>query len=82
MSAIHPSTNREWQRFTPAERLARYAVYFFVVAAVVVSAQSIEIIPEFLVDAPEQFADMFNRMWPVAWVHGGCVNFGRQRDAS
>ena len=67
MSAIHPSTTREWRRFTPAERLARYAVYFAIVAAVVVAAQSIEIIPEFLADAPEQFADMFQRMWPVAW---------------
>ena len=67
MSAIHPSTNREWQRFTPAERLARYVVYLTVVIAVVVSAHAIEIIPEFLLDAPEQFADMFQRMWPVAW---------------
>ena len=67
MRAVHPSTTREWQRFTPAERLARYAVYFCMVAAVVISAHSIEIIPEFLVDMPEQFADMFRRMWPVAW---------------
>lgn len=69
MSAVHPATDREWRRFTPAERLARYAVYFFIVAAVVISAQSIEIIPEFLYDMPEQFADMFRRMWPVAWGH-------------
>ena len=67
MSAIHPSTTHSWQRFTPAERIARYVVYLVIVAAVVVSAQSIEIIPEFLVDAPEQFADMFQRMWPIAW---------------
>ena len=58
MSAIHASTTREWKRFTPAERLGRYAVYFCIVAAVVISAQAIEIIPEFLVDMPEQFADM------------------------
>jgi len=67
MSAIHQATEREWHRFTPAERMARYVIYFAIVAAVVVSAQSIEIIPEFLTDAPEQFADMFQRMWPVAW---------------
>ena len=67
MSAIHPSTTRAWQRFTPAERMARYAIYLAIVIAVAVSAQSIEIIPEFLADAPEQFADMFQRMWPVAW---------------
>ena len=79
MSAVHPATDREWHRFTRAERLARYAVYLAIVIAVVVSAQSIEIIPEFLVDAPEQFADMFQRMWPVAWgyypegVHGALI---------
>ena len=61
------STPTKWERFTPAERFARYAVYLVIVAAVVVSAQSIEIIPEFLYDAPEQMADMFSRMWPVAW---------------
>ena len=67
MTAVHPATHREWHRFTPAERLARYGVYLAIVIAVVVSAHSIEIIPEFLIDAPEQFADMFQRMWPVAW---------------
>src|SRR6185295_9166876 len=66
MSAIHPATTREWHRFTPPERIARYAIYFAIVAAVAVSAESIEVIPEFLADAPEQFADMFQRMWPVA----------------
>jgi phosphonate transport system permease protein len=39
------------------------------VAAIVVSAQSVEIIPEFLADAPEQVADLFARMWPVDWEH-------------
>lgn len=58
---------REWRRFTPAERIARYAVYVAIVVAVVVSVRSIEIIPEFLADAPEQFVDTFQRMWPVAW---------------
>jgi phosphonate transport system permease protein len=67
MSAVHPSTLRVWERFTRGERLARYAVYIIVVAAVVLSARAIEIIPEFLYDAPEQFVDMFQRMWPVAW---------------
>ena len=64
---VHASTLREWQRFTPRERLARYAVYFAIVVVIVLSAQAIEIIPEFLYDAPEQMADMFGRMWPIAW---------------
>lgn len=57
--------DREWRRFTPLERLARYAFYLFAVAAVVVSLQTVRIIPEFLYDAPEQIADLFGRMWPM-----------------
>ncbi|GLQ06489.1 phosphonate ABC transporter, permease protein PhnE [Sneathiella chinensis] len=57
---------RTWSRFTPMERTARFLFYFVTVAAIVVSAQTIEIIPEFLMDAPEQIGDMFNRMWPPA----------------
>ncbi len=60
---------REWRRFTPAERIGRFVVYFCVVAAVVASLQTIEVIPEFLYDAPEQIGDMLRRMWPVAWQH-------------
>ena len=59
--------DREWRRFTPAERLGRFAVYICVVAAIVASLQTVEVIPEFLYDAPEQIADMLRRMWPIAW---------------
>ena len=64
MSAV---VDREWQRFTPAERIGRFAVYFGIVAAIVASLQTVEVIPEFLYDAPEQIGDMLRRMWPVAW---------------
>ncbi len=60
---------REWRRFTPAERIGRFVVYFCVVAAIVASLRTVEVIPEFLYDAPEQIADMLRRMWPVAWQH-------------
>ncbi len=56
-----------WQRFTPAQRIGRFAVYLFIVAAVIWSLRTIEIIPEFLYDAPEQVADLFARMWPIDW---------------
>ena len=56
--------HREWQRFTPLKRLSRFAFYLFAVAALVVSLQTIDVIPEFLYDAPEQMADLFRRMWP------------------
>ena len=57
-SAVGSAVAREWQRFTPMQRLARFAVYLAVVAAVVVSARTVEIIPEFLYDAPAQMADL------------------------
>lgn len=59
----------QWQRFTPAQRLARFAVYLGVVAAVMASVRTIELIPEFLLDAPEQIRDLLTRMWPIDWAH-------------
>lgn len=59
--------DREWQRFTPAQRLARYAFYVAVVVALVMSLRSIDIIPEFLYDAPTQVGDLLGRMWPLDW---------------
>ena len=59
------SIDREWQRFTPNERIARFAIYLSLVSAIVWSWQTVEVIPEFLYDAPAQFADMFQRMLPM-----------------
>jgi len=59
--------DREWQRYTPRQRLARFALYFGLVFAIVASLRTVQIIPEFLYDAHEQMADLFKRMWPVAW---------------
>jgi phosphonate transport system permease protein len=60
---------RVWRRFTPAQRLARFAVYLVIVAAIVLSVRTVEVIPEFLTDAPEQVVDLLTRMWPVDWAH-------------
>ncbi|MFN8937090.1 MAG: phosphonate ABC transporter, permease protein PhnE [Pseudomonadota bacterium] len=59
---------REWRRFTPAERLARFATNFLCVAAIVASLRTVDVIPEFLADAPAQVQDLFVRMWPVDWA--------------
>ncbi len=69
--AIAPGTGirREWQRFTPRQRLMRYAFYLLAVAALVQSVRSIDIIPEFLEDAPAQVVDLFVRMWPIDWSY-------------
>jgi len=63
------AVRREWRRFTPGQRLARFAVYLGIAAAVVLSLQTIEIIPEFLYDAPEQMRDLFERMWPIDFAY-------------
>src|SRR5499425_1837018 len=66
-SATAPQPRR-WQRFSVAERVARSAFYVVVLIAIVWSLKSIEIIPEFLYDAPQQTVDLFARMWPIDWA--------------
>lgn len=61
--------HREWRRFTPRQRVARWAVWLAVVAAVVWAVRGVDIIPEFLADAPEQMADLLVRMWPPDLGH-------------
>jgi phosphonate transport system permease protein len=60
---------RTWTRFTRAERLGRFLTTVLVVAAVVWAFRTVEVIPEFLADAPEQIGDLLKRMWPVDWSH-------------
>src|SRR5712692_6188534 len=57
----------------------RSAFYVVVLIAIAWALRSIEIIPEFLYDAPQQTADLFARMWPIDWawypkvVHGALI---------
>jgi phosphonate transport system permease protein len=67
-AAVAPK-GRVWRRFTRAQRLARFAVYLALVASIVAALRSVEVIPEFLADAPEQVADLLTRMWPVDVAH-------------
>jgi phosphonate transport system permease protein len=64
-----PGGEHAWRRFSAAQRTGRFVVYLSLVAAIVASLRTIEIIPEFLADAPEQVADLLGRMWPIAWEH-------------
>jgi phosphonate ABC transporter permease subunit PhnE len=69
-SPTNPSSTaafRRWQRFTFTERVMRSTFYVAAVIAIVWSLESIEIIPEFLYDAPQQSIDLFARMWPIDW---------------
>jgi phosphonate transport system permease protein len=56
-----------WQPHTLSQKLARLFTWLVVVAAIVASIRSVEVIPEFLLDAPEQMKDMLQRMWPIEW---------------
>ncbi len=64
-----PAAPRVWQRHTLGQKLARFAIWLAIVVAIVQSLRTIEVIPEFLLDAPEQMQDMLDRMWPIAWSH-------------
>jgi phosphonate ABC transporter permease subunit PhnE len=59
---------RRWQRFTPAERAMRSLFYVAVLIATAWSVRTIEVIPDFLHDAPQQTVDLFARMWPIDWA--------------
>ena len=61
------AARREWERFSPRQRVMRFAFYLLTVAAFVASVRTVNVIPEFLQDAPEQVVDLFVRMWPVDW---------------
>jgi phosphonate transport system permease protein len=56
-----------WERYTPAQRLIRFGLLISLLLAVLYSAKSVEIIPEFLLDAPEQVRDLLVRMWPISY---------------
>ncbi len=60
-----------YQRHTALESWTRFCVYFGCVLAVVLSLRSIEVMPEFLADAPAQMKDLLVRMWPVDWASFG-----------
>ncbi len=66
---MSPSPLRKWERFTFSERLARFAVFLGFAAALSISLRSVQIIPEFLYDAPTQVADLFSRMWPMDFAY-------------
>lgn len=66
---VLPVAPRNWQRYTLSEKLIRFAVWLAIVIGIVQSLRTVEVIPEFLYDAPEQMGDLVGRMWPVDWAH-------------
>lgn len=60
--------HHHWQHLRPEQRWGRWLIYAIAVLATVQSMRSVDIIPEFLFDAPEQMKDLLTRMWPVEWA--------------
>lgn len=50
-------------------KLGKFVLFLAAVSAFSVSITTIEVIPEFLYDAPEQIHDLFSRMWPLEWSY-------------
>ncbi len=67
MSEVDSNIDRHWQRFTLKQKLSRYAVYLSFMIALILSLRTVQVIPEFFYDAPEQIADLFSRMWPISF---------------
>jgi phosphonate transport system permease protein len=65
----NPAGVPDWQRHSRSQRLLRLVVWLGIVAAAVQSLRHIEIIPEFLLDAPAQMGDLLGRMWPPDVAH-------------
>ena len=57
-AATPAAAPQTWQRRSMSQRLLRYALGLFIMAAIVQAAHTVEVIPEFLYDAPEQMGDM------------------------
>jgi len=53
----------------PAERIGRFVSIFGVVAAIVASLRTVEVIPEFSTMPRSRSATCCDAMWPVAWRH-------------
>lgn len=59
--------HRQWERLTPRQRWSRHALLLGSALALVVCMRNVDVIEEFLWDAPTQIADLFRRMVPVDW---------------
>ncbi len=61
--------NYKWERFSAKERLARFIVFLGFAVVLSVSIRTVEVIPEFLWDAPTQVMDLLTRMWPPDYAY-------------
>ena len=70
MNTPNPAlAERLWQRHTLGQKLARTAFWLGIGIAVLLSLRNINVIWEFLWDAPEQMLDMVQRMFPPDYAY-------------
>ena len=69
MSTLSAPYPKKWSRFTPLQVQLRFFLFLITVAVIVYSAKNVEVIPEFLLDAPEQVQDLLVRMWPINFAY-------------
>ncbi len=58
-----------WERFNFRQRMARFTVFLGFALALSLSLRTVEVIPEFLWDAPTQVIDLLTRMWPMDFAY-------------
>ena len=68
-SGTLPIINRIWQRHTLSQKMSRMALWLIIAIAVLLSLNHINVIWDFLWDAPEQMIDMGSRMWPLNFAY-------------
>lgn len=61
------ATRREWERWSPGQRLARHLLRLGIAVAVVWSARGMGVRWEWIADSPTQLGDLFGRMLPPDW---------------
>lgn len=65
----NPSAHRQWDRLTPRQRWGRYALLLGSTFVLAVCMRNVDVIPEFLYDAPAQMLDLLRRMWPIDFAY-------------
>lgn len=63
------NTTPRWSRYSRQERFARFTVFLGFGVAFAASMRKVEVIPEFLIDAPQQVGDLLSRMWPIDFAY-------------
>jgi len=61
--------DRRWDRLTPRERITRHLMLLAAGVVVAFCMHHVEVIPEFLMDAPLQVKDLLTRMWPIDYAY-------------